>query len=428
MSQRTTLPLLIVLLLGLITVLVWNSRQPMPDSPAAPVAETPSTPISPAPKLSDLARPPDWSELDAWQGVVTRSEFIEMMNTVFTVSPAWREWFIVGEDQVEVKTGNPEAPYQLRFATDGEKSTGPRYWRPASSLSLSTPERPLEGLKVAIDPGHIGGRWAKIEERWFQVGEGDPVREGSMTLQVAKLLKPKLEALGAKVSLLRTKNEPVTSYRPESLMDEAREKNPESPQKLAERLFYRTAEIRSRADKVNKQLKPDLVLCLHFNAEGWGNPLLPRLVPKNHFHLILNGAYTDGEIELADQRFEILRKIVERIHPEEAALAGSVAAAFVEKTQLPPYLYEPDSLRAVNIDSNPYLWARNLLANRLYRCPVVFLEPYVMNSIEDHARIQLGDYEGTKEVEGRPRSSIFREYADSVATGLANYYRVQRTH
>lgn len=423
MKHHTFFPLLIAVIVGVVTVLVWNNRQAMSD---APTPASPEPPTTLTPKLSDLAQAPNWSDLDPWQEVITRSEFIEMMDSVFTVSPVWREWFLVGENQVEVRTGDPEAPYILRFSEHPRAAPLASYWRSASLLPTAPDDLPLEGLKIAIDPGHIGGRWANIEERSFQVGDGTPVREGSMTLQVAELLKPKLESMGAEVSLVRTENEPVTSYRPASLMSEALEINSESPQMLAERLFYRTAEIRARADKVNNELKPDLVLCLHFNAEGWGNPLLPRLVPRNHFHLILNGAYTDGEVELADQRFEILRKIAERIHPEEAALAESVAAAFVEKTGLPPYLYEPNSRRSVNVDSNPYLWARNLLANRLYRCPVVFLEPYVMNSEEDYARIQLGDYRGMKEVAGKSRPSIFREYADSLTKGLANYYRARR--
>lgn len=423
-SRRTTLPLLIVLVVGLIPLIILSLRSQKPETTSPPALDPPSTP---APRLSDLAPAPDWSVLDAWQEKVTRSEFIEMMDSVFTVSSAWRDWFIVGEDLVEVKTSESEAPYALRFAPSVNTTAGPRYWRPATELPPAPTKRPLEGLKIAIDPGHIGGRWAKIEERWFQVAEGDPVREGSMTLQVAKILKPKLEFLGAQVSLVRTENEPVTSYRPETLMSEALKSETDTPQKLAERLFYRTAEIRARGDKVNNEIKPDLVLCLHFNAEGWGNPLLPRLVTNNHFHLILNGAYMDEEVTLEDQRFEIIRKIVERIHPEEAALAESVASAFVEKSKLPPYLYEPNSRRAVNIDNNPYLWARNLLANRLYRCPVVFLEPYVMNSEEVHARIQLGDYNGLKEVEGIPHPSIFKEYAESVTKGLADYYRSQRS-
>ena len=419
MRFRSVAPLLIALILGAITLFVWKSQPSAPLPPVPPAIEPPSPP---APRLSDLAQAPDWSELDPWQQTITRNEFIEMMDSVFTVSPVWRDWFIVGENSVEVKTLDPDTPYILRFAENDDAPSGPRYWRSASELPPAPSGFPLKGLRIAIDPGHIGGDWAKIEERWFQVGDGSPVREGSMTLQVAKLLKPKLEALGAEVSLVRSENEPVTSYRPETLMDEAGKSDTETPLKLAERLFYRTAEIRARADKVNHELKPDIVLCLHFNAEGWGDPLQPQLVSNNHFHLILNGAYMDQEVALEDQRFEILRKITERTHPEEAALAESVAAAFVEKTQLPPYLYEANSRRAVNIDNNPYLWARNLLANRLYRCPVVFLEPYVMNSVEVHARAQLGDYEGLKEINGKLRPSIFREYADALTDGLVDYY------
>ncbi len=424
MSKRTAIPLLTVLAFGVVTLIFWKAQSP-DSKPPSPTALEPQP--APAPRLSDLAPAPDWSELDPWQEKVTRSAFIEMMDSVFTVSSAWRDWFIVGDDSVEVKTSDPEAPYVLRFSESTDTTAGPRFWRPAKELPPAAVDRPLEGIRIAIDPGHIGGDWAKIEERWFQVREGAPVREGSMTLQVAKLLKPMLEAQGAEVSLVRDKNEPVTSYRPETLMSEVHDSNSETPQKLAERLFYRTAEIRARGDKVNHEIKPDLVLCLHFNAEGWGNPLVPRLVSNNHFHLILNGAYMDEEVTLEDQRLEIMRKIVERIHPEEAALAESVAAAFVETTQLPPYLYEPNSRRAVNINNNPYLWGRNLLANRIYRCPVVFLEPYVMNSEEDHARIQLGDYDGLKEVGGKLRPSIFREYAETVATGLSDYYSSKRS-
>jgi hypothetical protein len=45
-----------------------------------------------------------------------------------------------------------------------------------------------------------------------------------------------------------------------------------------------------------------------------------------------------------------------------------------------------------------------------------------MNSKDGFARIQAGDYEGTKEINGVQRKSIFREYADSVAEGLRDYY------
>jgi osmotically-inducible protein OsmY len=45
-----------------------------------------------------------------------------------------------------------------------------------------------------------------------------------------------------------------------------------------------------------------------------------------------------------------------------------------------------------------------------------------MNSRQDYARIQAGDYKGTKTINGTSRQSIYREYADAMAQGLVDYY------
>jgi hypothetical protein len=45
-----------------------------------------------------------------------------------------------------------------------------------------------------------------------------------------------------------------------------------------------------------------------------------------------------------------------------------------------------------------------------------------MNTKDGFARIQAGDYEGTRNINGLERKSIFREYADSVTDGLVEYY------
>ena len=108
------------------------------------------------------------------------------------------------------------------------------------------------------------------------------------------------------------------------------------------------------------------------------------------------------------------------MHEEEIPLAESIATALAQATGLPPYEYTDDRARRVPFSS--YVWARNLLANRLYECPVVYCEPYVMNSAEVFARVQAGDYEGEREVAGRLRPSIVREYAAAVAAGLAGHF------
>ena len=95
------------------------------------------------------------------------------------------------------------------------------------------------------------------------------------------------------------------------------------------------------------------------------------------------------------------------------------------ETGLPPYAY-PTTNSTTKVGTSGYVYARNLLATRLYRCPVVYCEPYVMNSKDVFARIQAGDYEGTRNINGVERKSIFREYADSVADGLVEYYSKAR--
>jgi hypothetical protein len=165
---------------------------------------------------------------------------------------------------------------------------------------------------------------------------------------------------------------------------------------------------------------------LHFNAVAWGDPAQPSLVDENHFHILLNGAYTDDELAYDDQRFSMIEKILQGTIHEEAALGATMADVFAEETQLPPYPYEENSTRARNVNQHPYLWARNLLANRLYHCPVIFFEPYVMNSHEVYDRVQAGDYQGLPVVAGKPRKSLYREYADAVVDSMIKYYREER--
>ncbi len=304
----------------------------------------------------------------------------------------------------------------------------PRYWRdPAELPEPTAADRPLEGLHIALDAGHIGGVWAQMEQRWYQHGDAPPVKEGEMTLRTAALLKPLLEARGARVSLLRTDPAPLTSLRPDRLLEEARASLTASGQAVtdnavrreSERLFYRTAEIRERGKRVNETLRPDMVVCLHFNAEGWGSDAgKPVFSPRNHLHLIVHGCLSQGEFSRDDQRLDSLLRLLRRVPDTEIPLSDAVARAMAATTGLPAFTYLGNSARRVN--DNQYLWARNLLANRVYDCPVVFTEPWVMNSQEFFDRFMAGDYEGEAMVAGAMRRSFYREYAESVAAGLGS--------
>jgi N-acetylmuramoyl-L-alanine amidase len=409
---------------------------PEPAAPPTPADPPPPTGPSPHPALSVLASIPDWAELEAYQRTITRKDFQRLLTTIFTTGDAWRNFIMIHDEMAVLWTGLPhkDPVFLLRFAPEGETLPTPRNWQPTRQLPPAPLHRPLEGLHIAIDPGHIGGEWAQMEERWLLVGQGPPITEGDMTLLVAQLLKPELESLGAEVTLVRDSSEPVTPLRPDTLLpaaelaaaDTTTTDSPAALQRFAQRLFYRTAEIRARADLVNHQIKPDLVLCLHFNAEAWGDPRRPKLMDRSHLHLLLNGGYNDEEVALADQRFAMLKKLLQRTHEEEAFVGATVAEAFAEISGLPPFTYSPDNPNVRPVNNHPYLWARNLLANRLYDCPVIFMEPYVMNSKTDYARMQAGDYDGLRSVAGQLRQSIFREYVDGMVEGLVRHYSLHR--
>jgi len=131
----------------------------------------------------------------------------------------------------------------------------------------------------------------------------------------------------------------------------------------------------------------------------------------------VNGCYAASELRFDDQRHDLLVRLFGGVTAEEQRIAGHVARVFAKRAALPPFVYRGENARQVS--ESPYVWARNLLANRLYRCPVIYLEPYVMNSRETWERVQAGDYEGERMVAGSVRRSLCREYADATAEGLA---------
>ncbi len=355
----------------IIGLLIFRSGRP------EQTRESPPPPAAPKLSMVDIIAKPDWNELEKFQDTISRETFLHRLSTIYTRSDHWRKWIEISK--THAKIGN----FTLRFSTIDQEAPGAIWnWNRGRSLN---------GLKIAIDPGHIGGKYAEIEERKLKYGESRTIEEGTITLATAKLLKTKLEGYGAEVSLVRNTLEPVTNFRADQFH------NP--------KIFYRTAEIHARAKLINETLQPDLVLCLHYNASG-----SPIPVPGQHFHILLNGTYHESELAHEEELFAMLQRLLANVIEEEVPMATAIAEAFVEATGLPAYQYRPNHPYSQNIDGSPYLWARNLLANRLYQCPVIFLEPYVMNSTEFVARHDADP------------EAIYEEYASAVAEGLVRYY------
>ncbi len=378
----------------------------------------------------------EWAELSRYNQTLTLAEFEHLIEKVFSTDESWKKYLKISEDkkQLLVLTNNLGV-VAIDFLETERGGTAPaRYWRSKDTVVESkvgeqpNAKQPLSGLRIAIDPGHIGGVWAKTEARWFQINDEKPVTEGDMTLLTAKKLRGKLEALGAEVFLTRETATPVTSLRPEDFLMEVAERFPDLEnqgnrfQRKMEFWFYRKAEIKDRGVLINQTIKPDLTVCLHYNASAWGNPKRPVLVNKSHFHLLITGAAMPKEWGDGEQRLALLHKLFQRAHKEELQLAKVTVPAFTKRTRLSGYVYR-GALGNVNaMDRNAFIWARNLAALRMYQCPVLFCEPYVMNGKADYVHIQAGDYTGKRLINGELRPSIYEEYAAAVTEGIERHF------
>lgn len=428
-------------------------------APAAPSAPVPSPPPTapaqfnppPAPtthwdRLSALGTKPDWLKLQSFHQTLTRSEFETAMRNVYSdgspLPPPWK----LEADGVVVQTGDPVRPEaRIAFASRAEAPLpGSRTWRTAAEMPPLKDRPLLSDIHIAIDPGHIGGGYAQMEERHLSFAPGESIQEGDLTLLTAQVLAERLKALGAYVSLVRDRLEPVTNQRPADLVVPARQILADSgfpqPQESysgvtgdakiltvqwqSEKLFYRVSEIHARGQKVNNVIKPDVVLCLHFNAEAWGDATAPKFSPMNHLHVLVNGCYSPVELEQQDVRFEMFHRLFSRIYQEELPLAEAVANGMRQSTGLPAYVYTTPNAR--HVGTNSYVYARNLLANRIYDCPVVYLEPYVMNNEETYRRLLRGHFLGRTLIAGRLQTSAIEDYVQGIVQGIVAYYQKNR--
>ena len=358
----------------------------------------------------------DWSALEPFQETLSRSEFDLLLTNVYCPSATLTGCLAYASNSVTI------------FSTS-EKTNA------LFTLRFGSPDVPYPKTirRIVLDPGHIGGEWARMEERWFVRGKARPVQEAVLNLMVACRLRDQLTAAGYEVALTKNNFKPVTDKRPEDFRDEASRTLPEPAfgselerdaflrdmmRKRMEQFFYRNAEIAARTKLVNETYRPDLTLCIHFNAVEWNEH--NDLVDDNRLVVFVHGDYLPGEVADDAQKLRLFYKLLSRSLAVELPVAESLANALAQATKLPAAEYGAGS-PAIHVGTNAYVYARNLAANRLIDSPVVFLEPYYMNNRIVYQRIQLGDYDGEQIVDGKSYRSIFREYADAVFAGLQHF-------
>ena len=299
--------------------------------------------------------------------------------------------------------------------------------------------KPLSGRRIALDPGHTAGDMeiAKLEGRFIEMkvdGELLTFCEGDLTLTTAKLLKQRLEKLGARVMISRPK--PNTTAEGLSIKDwlsdklskildeEVREKNISSGRKKQllkfkarafQRYFVRP-DLEVRAKKINK-FRPDLTLVLHFNADA--EKKKPGPSPKNYNMIFVPGSFLKHELDEKEERMHFLRLLAGNFNDRSAALSRLVLDEMSKKLKVPP-VPKKNNLAYLNRSSiyiSKGIYARNLGMCRLLNGPVSYIESFYQDNAAEAKRL-------AKNRPGKPAARLI-DLADAYAEGVMRYFKLK---
>lgn len=355
----------------------------------------------------------DFHDFDLYQSRYCRGVIEERIKTYLIKDISLTAYFDLTDEALVLysmpkNTGGCDIEYTLKLSGDEAE--------PVGSVKFSS----LSGLKIALDPGHFGGPFAELEERYIEIDheKGPAVfDEGTLSLLTAKHLKELLEKEGAVVLLTR---EEIGKGAYEKDFFEWLKSQPALwKEKLTlSQLFgrYNPLDLRARAEKIN-QFKPDLTIAIHYNAhpvEGGSSNFHTTL--KNYNMVFIPGAF--GSKELADQanRYEFMRLLLTDDWQVSKELSSAILSQFIEILQVPSVQPTDNVLYLdhVSLKISEGLYARNLALTRLIHGPVCYGESLIQNNENECYLLNQKD----TTIAGTACSSRIKEVALSYFQGI----------
>ena len=269
--------------------------------------------------------------------------------------------------------------------------------------------KPLLGLRVAIDPGHMAGpKWDSISKKFVDITNLGRVSEGELTLLTSLALADRLEKLGAVVLLTRKDLNPAytktnfesfdaTPFMKEELRQSTEkdwwdeflsESNSLAPENIKESFlkrkevqdifsnnsdlkavyFSNRADLNARAELIN-EFDPDLVLILHFDARERDKIQNEQNVVRAY----IEGNVMANETATLDIRATLLRHLFDAHRNYQSSMfAAHIVSSLSEKTGIQPLDTEKD-FGSFRISDGIY--ARNLaITRKIYKGATAFVE------------------------------------------------------
>ncbi|MBK7667251.1 MAG: N-acetylmuramoyl-L-alanine amidase [Sphingobacteriaceae bacterium] len=186
-----------------------------------------------------------------------------------------------------------------------------------SKLPKPNSSKPLQNIRIAIDPGHfssnyedskVEGKYVKLVNEKSRKKDTITLVEGQLTFLTAQVLKNMLEEQGAKVILSRNKENMTAfnqtyndwyKYRRNKVLDSLKQKKELDDDKYKilkqfpkEKLFwafFRDYELLERAKKMNSYY-PHLSVIIHYNVDDKNSPWTTAS-QRNNSMCFISGAF-----------------------------------------------------------------------------------------------------------------------------------------
>jgi N-acetylmuramoyl-L-alanine amidase len=361
----------------------------------------------------------DWRGFDPYYRRVPVARVRERLRRWLERNRGIERYFSIGEDAIRLyaspsdrRENRPEYVFQL-----GTAPTPVAFPRPAGNRA-----HPLQGVRIAIDPGHSGGGLAHIEERYIdmapvpEVGGRSDLHfdEGTLALLTAQRLRRLLEGAGAEV-LLTHEAIGTTVYKDFNRWRESAEFAEAVSLRLTERVFpddfarelarwnlfrapdtevfraiYNEYEMKARAERINA-FHPDLTLVIHFNGTSRKNAKGDFLgTDENYSEVFIPGAFMDDELRDPASRYEFLRLLVSGDVEESVRVGGCLAGLFGSALGTPladERIGRREPRTAMLPAGPPGVFARNLALTRRIHGPLVYGETLIQDNYQESQRL-----------------------------------------
>ncbi len=276
-------------------------------------------------------------------------------------------------------------------------------------------------LKIAIDPGHLGGEYAKMEEKYIYANcQNDTFLfcEGDLSIQTSLILETMLKNKGVDVFLTKRLmgytsfgmdfhtwiklkfNDTIDSiYGNDEITRSAHlnlKKNLDDLQFVFHR-FFKNYDLKNRIRLIN-EFNPSLTIAIHYNVHngnwrGYENkPIMP--VHENYNILFVPGAFLPNELKSNKDKEAFTRLYYGVTIEKSIAYSKILINEFTKVLDVPPVPRKYEKFYPLSncvYTGIPGVYARNLALTRLIESPICYGETLCQDNINEIINLSRND-------------------------------------